>query len=277
MPASEPARDPKRLAQSVFVKPDNLLDVIDIAWRYSTAAPKAVRTLLDAVGPPRPDARICELGFGTGWFIDAMAEAFPDARLYGLDISPGMVSHVCGRLGDRVALTAGDMEALPFRDASFDVVVTCWTLYFMRDIDAALQGIRRTLRPGGRLVVAVSAPDHMKEYDDVHATALRNALARDPEPEIGARFDLESGSDHMRRHFDQVTAHEWRGWLVLPDAKPLIRLWDSWRPLAMAGKEGDLVRAEFVRLAEEWARREGQIRIRHHDAALVGIADKRRE
>jgi ubiquinone/menaquinone biosynthesis C-methylase UbiE len=273
MPSSDPTTDPKKLAQSVFSAPDSQLGVTDIGFRYSSDAPEAIRTLLDAARPPRPDARICELGFGTGWFLEAMSEAFPDARLYGLDMSTGMASHVRQQLGDRVAPAVGDIEALPFRDASFDVVVTCWTLYFMRDIDTALQGIKQTLRPGGRLVVAVSAPDHMKEYDELHAIALRNALGREPEPEVSARFNLKSGVDYMRRHFDQVTVREWRGQMVLPDTEPLLRLWDAWRPLTMAGEKGDLVRTEFIRLAEDWVRREGQIRIRHHGAALVSVTE----
>jgi ubiquinone/menaquinone biosynthesis C-methylase UbiE len=274
MPPPSPGRDPRKLARSFFAKPDDQLDVVEIGFRYSSDAAEMTRTLLDAVGPPQPDARICELGFGTGWLLQEMAEAFPDVYLYGMDMSPGMASHVRQQLGDRVALVVGDIEALPYRDASFDVVVTCWTLHLMRDIDAALRGIKRTLRSGGRLVVAASAPDHMAEYDELHAAALLNALGPQPQPDITARFNLESGGHYMRRHFGEVTVREWRGSLVLPDARPLIRLWDLWRPLTTAGEEGDRVRTEFVRLAEEWARRDGQIRIRHHSGALVGLAGK---
>jgi demethylmenaquinone methyltransferase/2-methoxy-6-polyprenyl-1,4-benzoquinol methylase len=51
-----------------------------------------------------------------------------------------------------VALLTGDMLALPFRDATFDVVTTGYGLRNVPDLDRSLAEIRRVLAPGGRLL-----------------------------------------------------------------------------------------------------------------------------
>lgn len=227
--------------------------------------------MLDAVWPGRSEAdRVCELGFGTGWLLEEMAREFRESRLYGLDISTGMAQRAHMLCRGRATVLVGDMERLPFRESSLDAVVTCWTLYFMPDIDKALDEIKRCLRPGGRLVAATNAPDHMGEYEQLAAAALRSSLGRPPEPDVSARFDLDSGKPHMRHHFQDVEMRDWRGWMILPELEPLLELWDAWRPDSLAGPDGDLVRAEFERLGREWLRRDGEIRISRHGGAFVG-------
>jgi SAM-dependent methyltransferase len=244
--------------------------MIEIAQRYVTDAAEVVRTLLDAVRPSVGwGGRICDLGFGSGWLLEEMARAFPERRLFGVDMSPGMASHVQQSMGDHVSVVTGDMERLPFRGDAFDVVITCWTLYFMRDIDEALREIKRCLRPGGRLVAVTNAPDHMAEYEDLAAEALRRALGRAPEADIAARFDLDTGGPYMRRQFRDVEVLEWRGRMVLPEVEPLLFLWDSWRPESLTDADADLVRSELERMAEEWLRRERELRISRHGCAFV--------
>jgi ubiquinone/menaquinone biosynthesis C-methylase UbiE len=264
------AEDPKALAERRFATPDGCIRMIEIAERYVTDAAETVRTLLDAVRLPSAEGgRICELGFGSGWLLEEMARAFPERRLFGLDMSPGMVSHVQECLGDRVSVLTGDIENLPFRDGAFDVIITCWTLYFMRDIDGALREIKRCLRRGGRLVAVTNAPDHMAEYEELAAKALRSAVGRAPDPDVAARFDLITGEPYMRRHFGGAQVLEWRGWMILPEIEPLLFLWDSWRPDSLTAEEAAPARAEFERLGQEWLLRQGEIRISRHGGAFV--------
>ena len=60
-------------------------------------------------------------------------------------------------VGDRVAVRTADMRALPFLDASFDVVVSraaIHNLYSADDRAAAIREIARVLKPGGMAVIA---------------------------------------------------------------------------------------------------------------------------
>jgi SAM-dependent methyltransferase len=165
------------------------------------------------------------------------------------------------------------MERLPLQEGALDVVMTCWTLYFMRDIDQALAEIKRCLRPGGRLVAVTDAPDNMAEYWQLAGQALRSALGREPDALATRRFDLDTGEPYVRRHFRDVEVRHWRGWLVLPEIAPLLRLWDAWRPDWLSQPEGDRVRAEFERLGHDWLRRDGEIRISKHGGAFVATKE----
>ena len=63
-----------------------------------------------------------------------------------------------------------DEEALPFRDASFDLVASVLSLHAVNDVPGALVQIRRALKPDGLFIAALFAGDSLKE--------LRGAFAR---------------------------------------------------------------------------------------------------
>ena len=97
-----------------------------------------------------PDTAFLEPGIGTG------RVAVPVARrgysYTGVDVSWNMMEELrrkLGKTGTRLNLAQGDAAALPFRDASFDVVLTAQLLYLIEDWGQALAEIRRVLKPGG--------------------------------------------------------------------------------------------------------------------------------
>jgi ubiquinone/menaquinone biosynthesis C-methylase UbiE len=75
-------------------------------------------------------------------------------------------------VGDRVHLHTADMTALPFEEASFDVVTSSLAIHNIEDPVArarALDEITRVLRPGGRLVLvdlrhATSYAEHLGKH-----------------------------------------------------------------------------------------------------------------
>lgn len=96
---------------------------------------------------------VLEIGFGTGLNLPHYGPNV--ARLHAID--PADVLR--RRVGRRVAAAAFpvqmhqlDAARLPFADASFDCVVSTWTLCSIRDVASALSEVRRVLRPGGRLL-----------------------------------------------------------------------------------------------------------------------------
>jgi SAM-dependent methyltransferase len=263
------AIDPKALAQERFAQPHT--GVIDIISRCATDPPLAVRTLVDAVRErANAGSRVAEFGFGSGWLLEELRAELPDVSLCALDLSPATVERAQRLYGDRVRFVVGDMEELPFRDRSFDVIVTCWTLYFMRDIDAALHEITRCLTPGGRLIVGASAPDHEIECAQLVEEAARTALGRElEEPDVGRRFDLETGLPQLARHFPNVDVREWHGEMVLSELPDVLGLWGKWQPAGLEADETERVRAAFERLVSERLKREGSLRTRRHDGAFV--------
>lgn len=119
----------------------------------------AIERFRRVVGPEERFTRVLELGAGTGFFTInlALAGRFDGAELTVTDISEGMLE-VCVENGRRHGITlipkAGDAEALPFEDASFDLVIGHAFLHHLPDPEAALAEAHRVLAPGGTLVIA---------------------------------------------------------------------------------------------------------------------------
>jgi SAM-dependent methyltransferase len=104
-----------------------------------------------------PGDRVLDVACGTGVVArEAARRAGPDGRVAGVDPNAGMLAVARAR-GGPVDYREGRAEALPFPDASFDAVVCQFGLMFVADRPAAVAEMRRVLRPGGRLAVAVWA------------------------------------------------------------------------------------------------------------------------
>jgi ubiquinone/menaquinone biosynthesis C-methylase UbiE len=101
--------------------------------------------------------QVLEVGSGTGFFLLNLARAGVVGEAHCTDISPGMV-RTCvangARLGIDVHGLVADAEALPYDDATFDLLLGHAVAHHLPDLDAAFAEFRRVLRPGGRLVIA---------------------------------------------------------------------------------------------------------------------------
>ena len=109
--------------------------------------------VLDAAGVG-PGSRLLDIGCGTG--LTLVLAARRGATPSGLDVSPGLLGIARERLPD-ADLRDGDMESLPFADASFDAVTGVNAFQFAGDPRRALAEAARVLRPGGRVVASLFA------------------------------------------------------------------------------------------------------------------------
>jgi SAM-dependent methyltransferase len=85
-------------------------------------------------------------------------------RVAGIDPNTDMLS-VARRKGGRIDWQEGKAESLPYPDATFDAVVSQFGFMFFEDRPRALREMKRVLRAGGRLAVAVcDAVEHSPGY-----------------------------------------------------------------------------------------------------------------
>ncbi len=125
-----------------------------VAWLVSRGHWKAWgRTTLHHLAGPV----VLELGHGPGHLIVGLQER--NARPVGIDLSPRMGRQAQSQLQNAsrpAPLVRGRAQALPFPDLTFDTIVSTFPTDFILD-PATLRAVTRTLRGGGRLVVAVGA------------------------------------------------------------------------------------------------------------------------
>lgn len=97
---------------------------------------------------------VLEIGFGTGLNLPHYPPAV--RRLVALDPNPGMHA-LARRHAKHTSLAVEHIEqrgeALPFGDATFDCVVSTFTLCSVADVATTLAEAARVLRPGGRFLV----------------------------------------------------------------------------------------------------------------------------
>lgn len=111
---------------------------------------------------PKATGRVLEVGIGSGLNFPFYA---PNVRhVWGVDPSPKLLAMARAKVAAlpfTVDLLCESAEKLPLHDASADTVVLTWVLCTIPDPCAALQELRRVLKPGGSLIFAEHglAPD----------------------------------------------------------------------------------------------------------------------
>src|SRR3569832_2373182 len=97
---------------------------------------------------------------GTG--VGALTAARGGAKVQGLDLTPELVERARenGRLlGLDTTFTEGDVEALPFPEAAFDVVVSQFGHMFAPRPEDAFREMLRVLKPGGTIAISTWPPE----------------------------------------------------------------------------------------------------------------------
>jgi ubiquinone/menaquinone biosynthesis C-methylase UbiE len=155
-----------------------MYDLEDVYWWF-IARRKLVQEIVGEETSGRAGVRLLDVGCGTGSNLAALAAR---TNSVGIDMSTEALSF-CRRRGIE-AVAHSRVEALPFPDASFEVVTALDMLEHTDDDLAALAELRRVTSPGGLLLITVPAYGFLwSEHDEAlkhrrryTAYELRNKL-----------------------------------------------------------------------------------------------------
>jgi ubiquinone/menaquinone biosynthesis C-methylase UbiE len=120
--------------------------LIDWSMRNKRLRPYRERTAGAAEG------RVLDIGIGSGLNLPFYARQARE--IFGLDPSPPLLARaqsMAPRTQTPIHLLEGSAERIPLADHTIDTVVMTWTGCSIPEICAALEEMRRVLRPGGRL------------------------------------------------------------------------------------------------------------------------------
>jgi demethylmenaquinone methyltransferase/2-methoxy-6-polyprenyl-1,4-benzoquinol methylase len=109
------------------------------------------RKLVIQLARLRPHASLLDLGTGTGDLAREALEQFPQARIIAADFTLEMMR--VGQKRGPLNFSSADALQLPFRDFSFDAVVSGFLMRNVIDLQNALQEQYRVLKKGGRIVI----------------------------------------------------------------------------------------------------------------------------
>jgi SAM-dependent methyltransferase len=183
-----------------------------------------------------------------------------------------------GEGADASLAVAADEEALPFRDASLDLVVSTLALQFVNDLPGTLVQIRRALKPDGLLLAALAGADTLTELRQAFAAAeaeIENGVS----PRVAPFADIRDlGALLQRAGFALPVADVER--LIVRYASPIALMKDLRRmgatnPLTERSRR-PLKRATLARMmevyGERFSDRDGRIRATFEIVWLSGWA-----
>jgi len=103
----------------------------------------------------RGNERVLDVSCGTGELMARLHTRYSDLELVGVDLSAEMLREARAKLGEvpHITLRQGNAEALPFDEATFDVVVSTSAFHYYEHPEQALSEFQRVLRPGGHLAM----------------------------------------------------------------------------------------------------------------------------
>ena len=141
------------------------------------------------------EGRVLEIGIGSGLNLALYGAGVRE--VIGVDPSEALLRRARqAATGARVPveLVEGSAEALAFEDASFDTVLTTWSLCTIPDADRALAEMRRVLRPGGSLLFVE------------HGRAPEPGIAR-WQDRLDPLWSRIAGGCHLNRPMDALLTH----------------------------------------------------------------------
>ena len=119
-----------------------------------------------------PDARVLELGCGTGFLGAGLVGHLPHAHYWMTDIAPGMLDRARQRFAGRDDIAFAVMDAAdPTIDGPFDLICSSLAMQWIDDLPGTVARLRGLLSPHGQLIFTTLAAGSFAEWRAAYGAA----------------------------------------------------------------------------------------------------------
>jgi ubiquinone/menaquinone biosynthesis C-methylase UbiE len=123
---------------------------------YATPDVAATRIAAFRAASPRLGQTVVDVGCGPGFLVHELAKAVgPEGQVIGVDISDTMLALARRRCAglNHVRLENAEARDLPLANEALDVACALQVYGYVKELDEALEELRRVVRPGGHVVI----------------------------------------------------------------------------------------------------------------------------
>lgn len=133
---------------------------------------------------------ILDIGCGTGKGIKKLSKHYSKAKVIGFDLAFNMLTQSKKEFGlfNKARLINADMEMLPIKDDSMDLIFSNLALQWVNDLELTIKEFKRIGRSGGLLMFTTFGPNTLWELND-------SWLKLDNTPHVHRFFDMHDIGD----------------------------------------------------------------------------------
>ncbi len=187
---------------------------------------RRARYILESVQQLKPH-HILDAGCGRGFYVSSFAQFRFPQTIYGIDVNQEYLDAAASHINDkRVLLQQESIYELPYKNNTFDFVVSSEVMEHLSDDAAALAELRRVTKPGGTLIISVPNANYPFLWDPLN-WMLEKTVGLHVPKDIWWLAGI--WADHVRLYtMDQITtvAKE-AGWKVVDSRSYVHHAWPA--------------------------------------------------
>ena len=215
---------------------NDLLARIDIHKKYGSR--DIDQWMLHLLNPQKGSA-ILDVGCGSGKQCFLFYKALEgDAFITGGDMNQELLDKARqenAKIGNRIKLIDLNFnQTFPSNDNEYDLVTSCFAIYYSEDIPFTISEMHRVVKPGGRLFTTGPMPENKRLFYDI----IHEATQKPIPPMPGSSRYSSSIYNTIQDKFSKLEIHIFENPLVFEDVEPFLaytraslsedrRLWKS--------------------------------------------------
>ena len=176
---------------------------------------------------PENKEKILDLGCGTGKQLFHLISSCPDSEIFGLDLSDDALQKISSSVSDKnsnLKLILGNMDNFDsvLNSEKFNLIISCFALYYSENLPSLIEKIKKYLLPGGRFFICGPIEGNNSELikfqSEIKASKKRNS------PYLMNEVILPE----IKNNFKEISSDIFVNPLSFPTPNSLIDYWKSY-------------------------------------------------